>query len=54
MTLSENGAPMLYVFEGESESGYMIVSADDIAAPVLGYSDSNKFDAENMPDNLRW
>lgn len=53
-TLSESGVPMVYVFESVSSEGFMIVSADDIAAPVLGYSDNEPFDAENMPINLKW
>ena len=46
--------PTVYVFNKPSEKGYIIVSADDIAIPVLGFSDSGTFDAENIPDNLRW
>ena len=46
--------PTIYVFNKPSEKGYIIVSADDIAIPVLGFSDSGTFDAENIPDNLRW
>lgn len=54
LTLSDNGSPMVYVFESAGDTGYVIISADDIAAPMLGYSDNGKFDASNMPDNLRW
>ncbi|MCM1137494.1 MAG: thiol protease/hemagglutinin PrtT [Duncaniella sp.] len=54
LTLSEGGMPMVYVFESINSDGYMIVSADDIAAPVLGYSDNEPFDAKNMPINLKW
>lgn len=43
----------LYVFDSGA-SGYMIVSADDCAAPLLGYSDKGGFDAENMPPQLKW
>lgn len=44
--------PALYVIN-TSESGYVIVSADDVAAPLLGYSDEGAFDPENMPTNMR-
>lgn len=53
LTLSEGETPMVYVFEN-SDSGYLILSADDIAAPVLGYSDSGELDVDNLPDNLAW
>lgn len=42
----------LYVFDKNSESGYMIVSADDSTLPVLGYSDNGKFDPNNIPPEL--
>ena len=53
MTFGEASAPSLYVFDGEN-AGYLIVAADDVAVPVLGYSDSGTFDPDNIPVNLRW
>lgn len=44
----------LYVFSNAPGSGYMIVSADDCAAPLLGYSDSGTFNKDEMPPQLRW
>ena len=45
----------LYVFDrGMADNGYMILPADDEITPVLGYADSGSFDADNMPDNMRW
>ncbi|MDE6489602.1 MAG: C10 family peptidase, partial [Muribaculaceae bacterium] len=46
--------PMAYVFSSGEDCGYMIVSADDVAVPLLAYSDSGTFDASSMPDNMRW
>ena len=43
----------LYVFNVGSDAGFIIVSNDDCAVPILGYSDSGSFDANNMPDNMR-
>ena len=40
MTVGTDGAPALYVFN-RPEGGWMIVSADDVAAPVIGFSDSD-------------
>lgn len=53
MTVGKSASPVLYVFEAE-ENGYLVVSADDVAVPILGYSSGEKFDAENMPENMRW
>ena len=33
--------------------GYLVVSADDVAAPLLGYSDSGEVSAP-MPPQLQW
>ncbi|MDE6489674.1 MAG: C10 family peptidase, partial [Muribaculaceae bacterium] len=46
--------PMAYVFTSGADRGYMVVSADDVAVPVLAYADSGTFDASSMPDNMRW
>lgn len=43
----------LYVFNMSDDAGFIIVSNDDCAIPVLGYSDSGSFDANNLPDNMR-
>ncbi|MCM1355487.1 MAG: thiol protease/hemagglutinin PrtT [Staphylococcus sp.] len=53
LTVGTPEMPALYVFD-QGTSGYLIVSADDVAAPVLGFSDNGSFDPDNMPDNLRW
>lgn len=52
MTVGSAGTPALYVFN-KPDGGWMIVSADDVAAPVIGFSDSGAFDPVNIPDNLR-
>lgn len=43
-----------YVFNNGKDNGFIIVSGDDKAAPVLGYSDSGSFDANDIPDGLRY
>lgn len=53
MTLEQDGFKSLYIFN-KGENGYMIVSADDCAVPLLGYSDNDKFDVENIPSQLKW
>lgn len=42
----------LYVFENEG-GGFAIMSADDVAAPVLAYSETGRFPVNDMPDNMR-
>ena len=46
-------APGVYIFESGND-GYLIVSADDSAVPLLGYSDTQKFDADNVPPQLQY
>ena len=36
MTVGAQDSPALYVFD-QGEQGYLVVSADDVAAPILGY-----------------
>lgn len=43
----------LYVFNVTNNGGFVIVSNDDIATPILGYSDSGSFNPDNMPENMR-
>lgn len=50
----EAGFDHLYIFNNQNGSGFVIISADDAAIPVLGYSDANNFDATQLPDNLRF
>ncbi len=53
--LQVNEKPALYVFNREgSDSGFVIVSADDNARTILGYSDKETITAEEMPDNMRF
>lgn len=41
-----------YVFNAESEGGFVIVAADDRVPAVLGYSENSSFDSENVPPNV--
>ncbi|MDE7412059.1 MAG: C10 family peptidase [Paramuribaculum sp.] len=45
------GMAAYYIFS--DESGAMFVSADDVAQPLLGYTDSGEFDLKNMPPQLQ-
>lgn len=53
--LASDGEPAVYVFAGRTGDGFMVVSADDIAAPVLGYVDEGSYDSLTpMPPQLQW
>ena len=43
----------LYVFNNEG-GGFLVVSADDAAAPLLGYSDTGSFDADAVPSAMQY
>lgn len=45
-------APTYYIYNRKG-GGFVIVSADDCAKPVLAYSKTGSFSTKNMPDNLR-
>ena len=45
-------ANVLYYVFNAGEAGFVIVSGDDIAKPVLGYSDTGTYDANNLPPNF--
>ncbi len=47
-----DGKAAYYVFA--DDSGAMFVSADDVAQPLLGYTDSGDFVLENLPPQLEW
>lgn len=47
-----SGQPTLYVFNQEADQGFLVVSADDAAPALLGYSDSGSFELNNMPPAL--
>ena len=41
-----------YVFNGEGNQGFVIISGDDRAKKILGYSDTGNFDFDNLPPQL--
>lgn len=45
------GDAAFYIFN--TSNGFVIVSADDCATPILGYSDEGQFDIENIPIQLQ-
>ena len=49
---AENGMATAYAFN--FDGGFVIVAADDVSSPIIGYSDQGNFDYETAPDGLRF
>ena len=50
--MTEIGNPAVYVFN--FDNGFVLVSADDVARPILAYSDEESVDPNNMPDGFAY
>lgn len=48
-----SGIDAVYVFNRGEADGYILVSGDDKAPQILGYTDKGHFDSTNIPDNMR-
>ena len=42
-----------YVFNTEDSKGFVVVSGDDMAVPILAYSTEGSFNENDIPDNMR-
>lgn len=51
-TLSQGDINTVYIV-GTGGQGYLVLSADDVAPAVLGYSDNGGFDPQNIPANMQ-
>lgn len=51
-TVASDGLPAVYLFGGGDDSGCMIVSADDVAVPLLGYTEAPA--NGEIPPQLSW
>lgn len=45
--------PMIYIFNINHTEGFVIVSGDDAALPILGYSTQGAFNANDVPINMQ-
>ena len=43
-----------YVFNAESNGGFVIVAGDDRVKDILGYAEHGNFDLTKAPSNVRW
>ncbi|MDE6770638.1 MAG: C10 family peptidase, partial [Muribaculaceae bacterium] len=46
-------SPVSYVFNATDGKGFIIVSAENEAIPVIGYSDTNIWDLDTAPTNVQ-
>ena len=51
---TEKGIAAAYIFTPAEGNGFTILSADDMAVPVLGYSVNESIDVNNLPPALEW
>ena len=51
-TKASGESPAMYIFD-RSSGGYAIVSGDDVARPILGYSLVGRFPMSDIPENMR-
>lgn len=52
-TVTAQSAPAVYLFNS-STRGYLVLSADDVAAPILGYSDGSQAAKNNLPPAMKY
>lgn len=52
VSLSTLGNDSYYVFNNDA-GGFVIIAGDDAVAPVLGYTSTGAFDANNLPEGLK-
>lgn len=53
-TRNADSQPAVYVYSMGDNRGYMVLSADDQAEPLLGYSDTGSFDAGMINPTMQW
>lgn len=46
--------PAVFVFNNQEAEGFVLVSAEDEARAILGYSDKGSFNQEDIPENMRF
>lgn len=51
--MTAGNAAAAYIFS-EAGDGYLVLSADDSAYPLLGYCESGTFDADRIAPSMRW
>ncbi len=52
--LSDRNHELIYIIHLNNGNGFVLVSADDRAFPILGYSLEDGFRTQDMPENIRF
>lgn len=50
----DNTTPAVYVFNSQDTESFVLVSAEDNARTILGYSDCGTFDQTDIPENMQF
>lgn len=53
-TFKKNDVPLLYVFNIGENDGFVLISADKRAYPILGYTKKGHFDENLLPDGISY
>ena len=53
VTAQTDDAASYYVFNMDTDGGFVIVSGDDRTPSILGYADSGHFDADRIPEGMK-
>ncbi|MFH2141616.1 MAG: C10 family peptidase, partial [Bacteroidota bacterium] len=48
------GSPVYYIFNVNENDGFVIISADDIAKPVIGYSFNGSYNPSDLPPSFKY
>ena len=51
-TMTSGTVPTVYVYNQRANKGFLILSADDTAPAILGYSDTGTINPDNLPPGL--
>lgn len=52
--ITEGADTTYYIFNYSSKKGFLILSAEDVTVPVIGYSFEGSYDKNNVPSQLEW
>lgn len=51
---NSNAVAYYYVFNKSNNQGFIIVSGDDRAKPILGYTEAGAYNPEDLPENFKF
>lgn len=52
-TVEDENFNSCYIFNRGENDGFIVVAADDVVTPLLGYSDNGSFNSADMPANMK-